>query len=112
MTNEMSYVDLQIQIKKLQDQAEQVRASELAAIIADTKAKIAQYGLTAKQLGLATGETSPRGPKPKASGKTGKSTVAPKYKGPQGQLWSGRGRAPLWTLALPAGKTLADYAIA
>jgi DNA-binding protein H-NS len=30
----------------------------------------------------------------------GKAKVAPKYRGPNGETWTGRGRAPLWLTAL------------
>lgn len=39
--------------------------------------------------------------------------VAPKYRGPEGQTWSGRGRQPGWLVALLAeGHTLEEFAIA
>jgi DNA-binding protein H-NS len=38
--------------------------------------------------------------------------VAPKYKGPHGEKWSGRGRNPRWlTLAMSEGKQLEDFLI-
>ena len=56
-----TYAELQAQIKKLQEQAEQVKAKELETVVADIKKKISEYGLTAEQLGFssATGKTSP-----------------------------------------------------
>lgn len=57
-----TYAELQAQIKKLQEQAEQVKAKELETVVADIKKKISEYGLTAEQLGFssATGKTSKR----------------------------------------------------
>ena len=38
--------------------------------------------------------------------------VAPKYKGPQGEKWSGRGKTPRWlTAAMSEGKHLNDFLI-
>ena len=38
--------------------------------------------------------------------------VAPKYRGPGGELWSGRGLKPRWlTAELKAGKKVEDFAI-
>jgi DNA-binding protein H-NS len=38
--------------------------------------------------------------------------VAPKYKGPHGEKWSGRGKKPRWlTIAMSEGKRLEDFLI-
>jgi DNA-binding protein H-NS len=38
--------------------------------------------------------------------------VAPKYKGPHGEKWSGRGKTPRWlTVAMSDGKQLNDFLI-
>ena len=47
-----TYAELQAQIKKLQEQAEQVKDKELETVVADIKKKISEYGLTAEQLGF------------------------------------------------------------
>ena len=84
-----TYAELQAQIKKLQEQAEQVKAKELETVVADIKKKISEYGLTAEQLGFssATGKTSKKAA-------TKESTVMYK-KGDQ--TWSGAIRNNLWT---------------
>lgn len=39
-------------------------------------------------------------------------TVAPKYRGPNGETWSGRGRQPNWLSALvESGHTIEEYLI-
>jgi DNA-binding protein H-NS len=82
-----TYLELQEQIKKLQQQADELKKAELDNVIGELKNKIQQYGLTAKDLGL----SAPAGAK-KAGGR---SEVAPKYqKGDE--TWSGRGRQPKW----------------
>jgi DNA-binding protein H-NS len=49
----------------------------------------------------------------KANGSSGgKAKVAPKYRGPKGETWTGRGRAPRWLTALEAdGKKRDSYRI-
>ena len=99
-----TYAELQAQIKKLQEQAEQVKAKELETVIADIKQKIAEYGLTAEQLGLAS---APKKSTKKIAAKD--STVM--YK--NGDLtWSGatRGRKPDWVKEiLEAGGDIEQY---
>lgn len=99
-----NYSELMAQAQALMAQAEQARKSELASVIADIKAKMKQYGLTVADLGAATGG--------KKAAKS-KSTAAPKYRGPQGELWAGGpGRKPEWVRAvLAAGKSIEDFRI-
>ena len=92
-----TYKDLVAQRKKLDEQIEAARAKEIEQVIAQTKQTIAEYGLTAEDLGL--------------SAKAGKikRPVAPKYQDPKtGATWTGRGRAPAWI----AGKNYERYLIA
>jgi DNA-binding protein H-NS len=83
-----SYKELQAQIEVLTRQAEEARAAELQAVIEDVRAKVAEYGLTEKDIfGRRRGVAiAPQG-----------SVVPPKYRDPKsGATWSGRGRAPGW----------------
>ena len=96
-----NYEDLMKQAHALMEQAEQARKAELATAIADIKDKMKQHGITVADLG---------------GGRAGsKSKVAstPKYRGPNGELWSGGpGRKPQWVRdALAAGKNLDDFKI-
>lgn len=102
-----TFAELQAQIKKLQEQAEAVKAEELETVIADIKEKIAQYGLTAEQLGFSS-----------APKKATKKAATPKdstvmYK--NGELtWSGaaRGRKPDWVKEiLDAGEDIEKYRV-
>lgn len=103
-----TYDELQAQIKKLTEQAEAVRATEIEGVLADVLAKIDKYGLTAEQLGFAT--TPKKTTKKAAAGKT---TAEVKYK--KGDLtWSGaaRGRKPQWVKdALEAGDDIEKYRV-
>ena len=64
------------------------RAKELEAVIQQVRQTVAEYGLTAEDLGLV----------PRRGRRAGaKSPVPPKYRDPKtGATWSGRGRAPAW----------------
>lgn len=97
------YKELQEQIAALQKQAEEVRQQEIAAVVADIKAKMAEYGITLQDLGAAGRRRS------RAKASVGQ----PKYRNPAtGETWTGKGRKPGWLVqALAQGKSLADFAI-
>lgn len=99
-----SYTDLVSQAQALMAQAEQVRKQELSSVIADIKAKMAEYGITLQDLGGA-------GRKPK--GGVSKAKAPAKYKGPNGELWSGGpGRKPDWVKQVAAdGKDIETFRI-
>jgi DNA-binding protein H-NS len=99
-----TYTDLVSQAQALMAQAEQVRKQELASVIADIKAKMAEYGITIQDLG---------GAGRKAKGAASKTKAAAKYKGPNGELWSGGpGRKPDWVKqAIAAGKNIESFRI-
>lgn len=101
-----SYRDYLAQIEELKQKAEEARKKELAAVINDIRAKIAEHGLTAADLGLSGGGRR-AAPAPRSGGK-----VPPKYRGPSGELWTGRGRKPAWVVAqLGSGRSLAEFEI-
>jgi len=101
-----SYADLQAQIKKLQDQAEKQKAKELESVIAGIKQQIAEYGLTAEQLGLAPARK-------KTVKKAAAKTAVVMYR--NGDLtWSGaaRGRKPSWVKEImDAGGDIEKYRV-
>ncbi|MFP6557541.1 H-NS histone family protein [Paraburkholderia sp. B3] len=95
------YSELKAQIAKLQAQAEDARRTELADVINTIREKIAEYGLTAQDLGFAAGARRGRPPK--------KAPLPPRYQDPKtGATWSGRGKPPKWI----AGKNRERYQIA
>ncbi|MDP3759096.1 MAG: H-NS histone family protein [Ramlibacter sp.] len=101
-----TYIELMEQAEKLLTQAEELRVKELAEVIADIRQKMERYGLTVQDLGL--------GPKTSKKKKgVSKSGGRAKYRGPNGQTWSGgRGRRPQWVVdALAKGKKLEDFAV-
>ncbi len=112
-------IDIQTQIEKLQKQANDIKAKEFDRTVQEILAKMQAFGITTRHLSDA-GKTKPRGgakgPRaataaPKAK-KTGKTTVEPKFLGPAGETWSGRGLTPKWMNALIAeGRTKEEFAI-
>ncbi|MBP0496472.1 H-NS family nucleoid-associated regulatory protein [Pararoseomonas indoligenes] len=79
-----------------------------AQLIEEMREKAAQLGLDLgdllKQPGPHTNVRKPRSDAGKA--------VAAKYRGPEGETWTGRGRMPRWlTDAMHHGKTKEDFAV-
>ena len=94
-----SYRELKARAEDLLRQAEDARATETAAVIADIRAKMAEYGITAADLGSATKKSGSR------------KAVAAKYRHPTtGETWSGRGRSPHWLAdELAKGRKREDF---
>lgn len=86
-----SYKYLLAQREALEKQIEEARTREYSEVLSDVKQKIADYGFSAAELGLARGAKLARGAaKPRAG-------VAIKYRDPEtGATWSGRGKPPRW----------------
>ena len=104
-----TYQDYLKQIDQLTKQAEEVRQAELATAIADIKAKMAQYGIRLSDI---TGKESGRASLKKQAASGTRKKVAPKYRGSNGELWTGRGRRPAWVESeLSKGRTMGDLAI-
>ena len=113
-------IDIQSQIEKLQKQADEIKAKEFHSTVQEILAKMQAFGITVKDLQAAPAGRKGRGKsavttKPKAAVAKSKTTgvvVAAKYRGPNGETWSGRGLTPRWLSALLAeGKTKQDFAI-
>ena len=104
------YQDVLKQIDQLTKEAEKLRQSEVSAAIADIRAKMAQYGITVSD--IVGKERKTRAKKARKATTTAGRKVAPKYRGKNGELWTGRGRRPAWVEAeLANGRTLEDLAI-
>ena len=122
-------IDIQSQIQKLQKQAADIRTKEFDKTVQEIRDKMAAFGITLKD--LQTTKRKPRADKGKAKvkvkrkvkvvaakktaakkGKKAGSTVAAKYRGPNGETWSGRGLTPRWMAALVAqGRAKEEFAI-
>lgn len=81
-----TYKELQDQIAKLKQDAEEVRQKEIEGAISKIKSLMNDYGISVQDL-----ETSGR----KKGTKTG-SGANVQFKDESGNTWSGRGRMPAW----------------
>ena len=119
-----SLIDIQSQIQKLQKQASEIKAKEFHGTVQDILAKMQAFGITIKDLQSAkpaksgkaakAGRGRPKAGQAKSATGTKKSTnaVAPKFRGPNGETWSGRGLTPKWLTALIAqGQTKESFAV-
>lgn len=118
-------IDIQSQIEKLQKQASDIRTREFDKTVQDIVARMQAFGITLKDIQAAStrgakaankartkakGAAKAPADKPRKSGST--ASVAPKYRGPNGEVWSGRGLTPKWLAALIAdGKQKEQFAI-
>lgn len=111
-------IDLQSQIAHLQKQAEEIRAKEFEATVVEIRQKMQAFGITIKDL-QTTKTKSKAGRKPKVAAadkpvkvKKASAAVAAKYRGPNGETWSGRGLTPKWLASLIAqGSSKEQYLI-
>jgi DNA-binding protein H-NS len=112
-------IDLQSQIASLQKQADEIRSKEFQATIIEIRQKMQAFGITVKDLQSTKGKLGRKAKvttaKPAKTAKVRKpsAAVAAKYKGPNGETWSGRGLTPKWLASLvAAGGTKEQYLIA
>jgi DNA-binding protein H-NS len=81
-----TYKQLTAQLEKLHKEVALAREKEIEQAIADIKQKIAEYGITAEELGFSSKRTAAK-----------KTPLPARYRNPKtGETWSGRGRAPGW----------------
>lgn len=102
-------LDIQSQIEKLQKQAADIRSKEFHSTVQDIRAKMQAFGITVKDLqsakpGKAGKSKLDKTPRVKAvkAPKKARNPVAAKYRGPNGEVWSGRGLTPRWLATLIA----------
>jgi DNA-binding protein H-NS len=117
-------IEIQSQIEKLTKQASEIKAREFDKTVQEIVAKMAAFGITAKDLQAAIGGKLMRrqskggkrlalpAKKSKSKSKFAGTSVAAKFRGPNGETWSGRGLSPRWLSALVSqGKTKEDFAV-
>lgn len=98
-------IEIQNQIEKLQKQANEIRAQEFDKTVQEILVKMTAFGITLKDLEAVKGRAR------KAASPATKPAAA-KFRGPNGEAWSGRGLMPRWLAALVAqGKTKEEFAI-
>lgn len=104
-----TYLQVQKQIQALQREAEKLRAREMGGVIDRIKVAIAEYGITAEQLGFGTAS---RRVTVKKTPEQAPSAAKAKYANAQGQVWGGMGPRPAWLRAeLEAGKSLEEFLV-
>jgi DNA-binding protein H-NS len=113
-----TYSELQSQIAKLQAKAEEIRKSEVGQVIAQIRAAIEHYRLTAADLGFsrsgaATAKVLPRKQAARKAVKKARKFVVPvRYRDDKGNTWTGRGNKPRWlAAALAEGKKQDDFRV-
>jgi len=110
----LSLAEIAAQIKEHEDQIARLRATaakqreeEIGALVKELRRQIAEYGISAKELGL-TGKSA--GPNRRAT--TARAAAkGPVVRGPNGQTWvsGSRGRKPQWlTDELAKGKSQSE----
>jgi DNA-binding protein H-NS len=114
-------IEIQSQIEKLQKQAQDIRSKEFASTVQDILAKMQAFGITVKDLQTTKVGKSAKAGRGKAKAPTDKlvkaakkasNPVAAKFRGPNGEAWSGRGLTPKWLSALVAqGRSKDEFAI-
>lgn len=123
MVSKMSnLIEIQSQIEKLQKQAAEIKTREFDKTLQEILVKMQAFGITLKDLqpGKARGgkgkskaavATKTTATKVNKKDKTA-APVAAKFRGPNGEAWSGRGLKPRWLSALLVqGRTLDEFAI-
>lgn len=117
-------MELQLQIEKLQKEAAEIRSKEFVKTVTEIRAQMHAFGITLKDLqpakrGKATGPAGKEKPalrkargsatdQPKSTGKP----VEPKFRGLNGETWSGRGLSPRWlALLVEQGANRDDFLI-
>ncbi|MBB5429708.1 DNA-binding protein H-NS [Paraburkholderia atlantica] len=101
--------ELKAQLAELNAEIETARAAEVEQAIADCRALIDLYELTASDLGFVKTQTVPanRGTRTFRA-KAPRAAIPPIYRDPKtGATWSGRGRVPRWM----DGQDRADFLI-
>lgn len=123
-------IEIQSQIEKLQKQAAEIKSREFDKTVKQILIMMDAYGITLRDLQQAGGKASRKTASKK--GKSGRpaakkaliqkrvhkpsatkgAKLAPKYRGPKGETWSGRGSMPRWLAELVAeGKSRESFAV-
>jgi len=103
-------LEIQNQIAILQRQADEIKAQQFSQVVQEIMAKMDAFGITVADLdGGKSGRSRKSGYVPTKS----LNPAPPKYRGPNGESWTGRGLTPRWLTALiDEGHTKEEYAIA
>jgi DNA-binding protein H-NS len=103
----MTVPELTALIKAAEAERSAKMADARSSLLAEFEARSAELGVSFDELRSAAGAASGRKQRKDAG-----TPVAPKFRGPNGETWTGRGRRPGWLTALQAqGKKADDYRI-
>lgn len=116
-------IEIQKQIDKLKRQADAIKSRDFDSAVQEIVVKMRAFGITVQDLRNAMGKKSRISEEKKGAKRRGKAvlskpkktttTLPPKYKGPNGEVWSGRGLMPRWLAALVAqGHPKEGFAVA
>jgi DNA-binding protein H-NS len=98
-----TYLELKAEAEKLLQQAEELRAKEVEEVIGKIKEQIRLYGIAPQDLGFTSA---------KAVKAVRKVHMPARYRGPNGEEWSGRGLNPKWLKEeIAKGKSKEDFAV-
>lgn len=114
-------MEIRGQILALEKQAAEMKARDFSKTIQEIREKMEVFGITAKDLqvqkrGSKSGKSKKDGvaklsvssTQRKSAGKP----VAAKFRGPNGETWSGRGLSPRWlSILIEQGASRDDFAI-
>lgn len=102
----MNYQELVAQRDALDQEIARIFEQERDAAICDVCAQIQKYFLTAAECGFVAA------PKATVTPIQARKKAVVKFRGPQGQEWSGRGRKPNWLVAcIHSGFSLDDLRV-
>ena len=108
---ELNVVELKAAIRFAEAKVREKAEGEKRALIEETRRRAEALGLSIQDLFGGTAQPAKngrRGAKPEGT----KAKPPVKYRGPGGEEWSGRGRAPNWIQAAVAqGKSREDFAV-
>ncbi len=123
-----SYSEMIAQIEDLKKQAEKQRKEEYSSVLKTIKRQIAEYGISASELGFSDTVPASKGGRKTAASKAGPKPgrkagargrhpssgrkVPPRYRDQDGNTWTGRGKQPKWVVAaLASGRSLESLLI-
>jgi DNA-binding protein H-NS len=98
------------QVELAKQRAEEIRLQNYQKAVDQIKAMIAMYAISPKDLGFGSAEGE-RKSRP-GDRRDLRHEVKPKYKGPNGEVWAGRGKTPAWVSKhIMAGGKIEDLLI-
>ncbi len=111
-------IDIQNQIDKLQKQAAEIRTKEFSKTIQEIRRLMLAYNISLQDIKAAIESSEGRKrssrtkPAIKRSSTLAGAKIQPKYRGPNGETWTGRGVMPRWLADLVAsGRAKEEFSI-